>query len=46
MVKVKGGVPKFYGEGSDAKSLSQYRQPQNEYNEVNSRIDYDNVSNN
>ena len=43
MVKIKGGVPKFYGDASD--SHSQYNKQQMEYtNDNNSRIDYENVS--
>ena len=45
MVKIKGGVPKFYGDASD--SHSQYNKQNLEYtNDNNSRIDYENVSNN
>jgi len=44
MVKLKGGVPKFYGDASD--SHSQYKKDVDYTNENNSRIDYENISGN
>ena len=44
MIKVKDGQPAFYGDHSESQSQYSKRQPQNEYLDINSRIDYDNLS--